>query len=70
MIQHHPIVRIAFYQQEAQVKYKLSLSNFLHNDPIIDSIIDNQKQRECLCETVDLIELSTQLEHEFLNTIK
>ena len=49
---------------------KLSLSNFLHNDPIIDSIIDNQKQRECLCETVDLIELSTQLEHEFLNTIK
>jgi hypothetical protein len=66
----NPIVRIAFYQQEAQVKYKLSLSNFLHNDPIIDSIIDNQKQRECLCETVDLIELSTQLEHEFLNTIK
>ena len=66
----NPIVRIAFYQQEAQVKYKLSLSNFLHNDPIIDSISDNQKQRECLCETVDLIELSTQLEHEFLNTIK
>lgn len=53
-----------------QIKYKLSLSNFLHNDPIIDSIIDNQEQRECLCDTVNLIELSNQLEHEFLNTIK
>ena len=52
------------------IKYKLSLSNFLHNDPIIDSIIDNQEQRECLCDAVNLIELSNQLEHEFLNTIK
>ena len=66
----NPIIRIAFYEQEVQIKYKLSLSNFLHNDPIIDSIIDNQEQRECLCDTVNLIELSNQLEHEFLNTIK
>ena len=66
----NPIIRIAFYEQEAQIKYKFSLSNFLHNDPIIDSIIDNQEQRECLCETVNLIELSNQLEREFLNTIK
>ena len=66
----NPIIRIAFYEQEAQIKYKLSLSNFLHNDPIIVSIIDNQEQRECLCDTVNLIELSNQLEHEFLNTIK
>lgn len=66
----NPIIRIAFYEQEAQIKYKSSLSNFLHNDPIIDSIIDNQEQRECLCDTVNLIELSNQLEHEFLNTIK
>ena len=66
----NPITRIAFYEQEAQVKYKLSLSNFLPDDPIIDSIIDNQKQRESLCRTVDLISLSNQLEFEFLNTIK
>lgn len=66
----NPITRIAFYEQEAQVKYKFSLSNFLPDDLIIDSIIDNQKQRECLCETVDLISLSNQLEFEFLNTIK
>lgn len=66
----NPIIRIAFYEQEAQVKYKLSLSNFFHNDPIIDSIIAYQAQREYLCETVDLIGLSNQLEHEFLNVIK
>ena len=39
----NPIIRIAFYEQEVQIKYKLSLSNFLHNDPIIDSIIDMLK---------------------------
>lgn len=66
----NPITRIAFYEQEAQVKYKFSLSNFLPDDLIIDSIIDKQEQRKCLCETVNLIELSNQLEHEFLNTIK
>ena len=66
----NPITRIAFYEQEAQVKYKFSLSNLLPDDIIIDSIIDNQKQREFLCETVDLISLSNQLENEFLNTIK
>lgn len=66
----NPITRIAFYDQEAQVKYKFSLSNFLPDDFIIDSIINNQKQREYLCKTVDLISLSNQLENEFLNTIK
>lgn len=66
----NPVIRIAFYKQEAQVKYKLSLANILHNDPILNLIIDYQSQRENLCKTVDLIDLSSTLESQFLNLFK
>lgn len=65
----NPITRIAFYEQEAQIKYKFSLLDVLPDDFIINSIINNQKKRERLCETVDLISLSNQLESEFLNIV-
>lgn len=65
----NPITRIAFYEQEAQIKYKFSLLDVLPDDFIINSIINNQKKRERLCETVDLISLSKQLESEFLNIV-
>ena len=66
----NPIIRIAFYNQEAQVKYKLSLSNVLKDNSMIDSIINNQVHRERIYDTVDLLKLSATLEQEFLEHFK
>jgi len=62
----NPITRIAFYSNEAQVKYKFSLEDVLDDSPMLNSISDYQSQREQICETINLLNLSTQLEQQFI----
>lgn len=66
----NPITRIAFYSNKAQVKYQLSLDDVLNDSSMLDSIYDYKSQRETLCETINLLDLSTQLEQEFIESFE
>lgn len=63
----NPIIRMAFYHKEAQVKYKYANTDILGDSPIVDSIIALKSQREHICKTVDLLQLSSNLEKQLLN---
>lgn len=58
----NPITRIAFYAEEAQVKYTFSIQDVLTENYILESLASKKIKREKLCPTVDLIQLSKVLE--------
>lgn len=62
----NPITRIAFYAGEAQVKYAFSIKDVLAENSSIESLINMKAKREQLCATVDLIQLSKDLETKLL----
>lgn len=62
----NPICRIAFYDREAQVKYKYSLKDIDCNQKISNIIKDNKIKREAMCEENDFNRLGKELEKELL----
>lgn len=62
----NPITRIAFYAGEAQVKYAFSINDILIKNFSIESLANMKAKREQLCDTVDLIQLSRELEGKLL----
>lgn len=62
----NPITRIAFYAGEAQVKYAFSIKDVLDENFGIESLINMKAKREQRCGTVDLIQLSKDLETKLL----
>ncbi|MDO4317953.1 MAG: hypothetical protein Q4C48_07045 [Lachnospiraceae bacterium] len=62
----NPLTRVAFYADEAQVKYAFSISDILANDSILEPLANMKAKREHLRATVDLIQLSRDLEAKLL----
>jgi hypothetical protein len=63
----NPITRMAFYENETQVKYKHSIVSII-NDSYINSLIsENQTKREKICKSVDLVTLAHSLENELID---
>lgn len=65
----NPIIRMVFYDEEAQVKYRYSLHDVNCDEKIIDEIGNHTKNRETICVDIDLNYLSKKLEGEFINIL-
>lgn len=63
----NPITRMAFYENEAQVKYKHSIVSIINDSNINSLLSENQTEREKICESVNLVKLAHGLEIELLN---
>jgi hypothetical protein len=63
----NPITRMAFYENEAQVKYKHSIVSIINDSNINSLLSENQIEREKICESVDLVTLAHDLENELLD---
>lgn len=63
----NPITRMAFYENEAQVKYKHSIVSIINDSNINSLLSENQIEREKICTTVDLATLAHGLENELLD---
>jgi len=63
----NPISRMAFFDQEAQVKYRYSLKDISGDEEILNMIRDNEIKRESMCEGIDFIKLARELEVELLS---
>ncbi|MDF2589023.1 MAG: hypothetical protein K0S41_2864 [Anaerocolumna sp.] len=62
----NPIAGMAFYENEAQIKYKYSIVSIINDSNINSLLSENQTEREKICESVDLVTLTHALEDELL----